>query len=282
MNKKREDNFLNLTGFKDFSKIVTDIEDSRGSTGLYKEIGNQGLNINLNDLIYTSRGIYYLFPDRTIRKVLLYQGERHFRTTDKLDEDLAPTFHIYKCEMVKKHIEEKSKLFKITRRKDGYFLVKDLKFDKNLQRREEMAFYKSLICNSCFVNHGRIVRSSIPKEDFNIKDYLDLGHSDLTFSYNFDDIPIYYKNNWAEIATALKEKKNYTCEKCGIVVARLYAEKFLNIHYTAETIYTKTIDRVKVLCIRCHSEEPGHEFIREKMEYTNFFEVLLNKIPDLE
>jgi len=280
MNDKGEDKLLNLTEFEDLNLVVASIADIRGELGPYKNISEQGVHINnLEDLIYTNRGIYYQFPDNVLKKVLLYQGERHFRTTDKLDEDLTPTYHIYKCEIVKRNIEQRSKLFKIARKKDGYFLIKDLKFDKNLQRKEELAYYKASICNLCFIMHGRIVRTSIPKEDFNLKEYLEPGYSELTFPYNFDEIPINYKSNWKEIANSLKEKKNYTCEKCGIIIAKLFAEKFLNVHFTSEIIYTRAIDRAKVLCIRCHSDEPGHGHIKEKIEYKNFCETTLKNKP---
>lgn len=266
---------IKLTNFVEFDRVIGEISEMRGDLHAIKSIGTEGSFINLNDLIYTSRGIYYLFPDSTLKKVLLYQGERHFRTTDKLDNTIDPSFHIYKCDIVKKQIEQKSKFFKITTRKDGNFLVRDFKFDENMQRKEEISYKKLLICNLCFVMYGKIRRTSIPKEDFKIRDFLEPGYSDLKFTYNFDEIPVGYESNWKEIATALKKKKNYVCDKCGIKIEKLFADKFLNAHFSSEKIYNKHSDRVKNYCIRCHAEEPGHEHIKDKSEYKNFAETVL-------
>lgn len=277
MSDANKKDIQNLTEFSALGSLVDEIAEMRGDLSAIRNLSQQGTFINLNDLIYTSRGIYQVYPDSTLKKILLYQGERHFRMTDKLEDSIDPSFHIYKCDIVKKQIEQKSKFFKITTRKDGNFHVKDYKFDENMKRTEEESQKKLLICNLCFVMYGRIRRTSIPKEDFKIKEFLEPGYSSLTFTYNFDEIPVGFKSNWAEIANALKENKNYKCEKCGIVVEKLFAEKFLNIHYTQEKIYTKYRDKVKMLCIRCHSEEPGHEHIKEKSEYKNFVETVLKK-----
>ncbi len=268
MSEKRD--LIKLTGFDELSASVEEISGLRGAMGVYRELGNEGAFINLNDLIYTNRGIYYIFPDNTIKKVLLYQGERHFRITDKLGDNIDPSFHIYKCDIIKQQLEQRTKLFKITTRKDGKFLIRDYKFDENMKRGEETSYKKLLLCNLCFIMFSRVRRTSIPRDDFSIREFLDPGYSSLTFNYNFDEIPVGYKSNWQEIAASLKEKRNYTCDKCGVRVERLFAEKFLNIHFTTERMYTKSIDRVAMLCIKCHSEEPGHEHIKTKSEYRNF------------
>ena len=267
----------NFTQFEDFSRIVEEFATMRGSIGLYTELGKKGSLINLNDLIYTSRGIYHILPDKTLKKIILYQAERHFRHTEKQEDTNDPTFHIYKCDIVKNHIEHKSKKFKITTRKDGNFLVKDYKFDENMRRKEETHYKKLLICNLCFIMFNRISRTNILKEDFKVRDYLEPGYSELTFTYNFDEIPIGYKSNWQEIAVSLKEKKGYVCEKCKIKIENLYAEKFLNVHFTTEKLYTKFTDKAEVLCLGCHSKEPGHEHIKDRSEYKHFCDFVSKK-----
>ena len=117
-----------ITKFKDFNRVVEEILELRKPLEIYRDLGKAGVNVDLNDLIYTSRGIYQVFPDKAIKKVLLYQGERHFRITDKLDETIDPNFHIYKCDIVKKQVEQKAKRFKTTTRKDGSFFIRDFKF----------------------------------------------------------------------------------------------------------------------------------------------------------
>lgn len=265
---------LKLTKFEELTRVIDGFTYLSDAIGVYKDIGKIGTFINLNDLIYTSRGIYNVFPDNSIKKIILYQGERHFRMTEKLESNIDPSFHLYKCDIIKKQIEQRSKLFKITTRKDGNFMVTDHRFDEHMKRVEEKSYKKLLVCNLCFIMYNRIKRGDFPKEDFKIKDYFDSGHSNLTFTYNFDEIPIGYKNNWQEIASALKEKRNYTCEKCKITIEKLYSEKFLNIHFSTEQIYTKSVDKLKVLCLRCHADEPNHEHLIEKTEYKHFKDYL--------
>lgn len=268
---------IKLTKFQELSKVVDEFERLSAGVRQYSMLGREGRKVDLNELIYTSRGIYYVLPDTTIKKVILYQAERQFRLNDKAEDIPEPNFHIYACDVVKKQIEQKSKRFKITTRKDGLFLVKDYKFDENMKRKEEAQYKKLTICNLCFIQHNRVKRVNIPREDFNVKEFLEPGYSELTFSYNFDEIPVNYQANWQEIAAVLKEKKHYICDGCGIKVEKLYSEKYLNLHYTSEKLYNKLTDKVKVLCLKCHTDEAGHEHIKEKADYKNFLEFMNKK-----
>ena len=261
-----------LTDFAELTKIVEELNDLRAGLSEYRELGNIGSYSKLDDLIMTTRGIFHLLPDHTLKRVIVYQAERHFRMSEKQDDTIDPTFHIYKCDVLKKQLSERTKRFKITTRKDGMFLVKDYKFDELMQRVEEKHYKKLLVCNFCYIMYNRIKRSDIVREDFSIKEYFDTGYTTLTFTYNHDEIPVGYQSVWQEIASALKEKHTYTCEKCGLKIEKLFAEKFINTHFLSEILCKRQIDKVKVLCLGCHAEEPKHGHIKQKPEYQHFID----------
>ena len=92
-----------------------------------------------------------------------------------------------------------------------------------------------------------------------------------------DRISVSYRNSppelfqdspyWRKLSEWLREEKQWTCEKCRINLEDRRSD--LHVHH----IFGKGFNspqHLKVLCIACHVEEPGHEFMKAYPEYKAF------------
>ena len=81
--------------------------------------------------------------------------------------------------------------------------------------------------------------------------------------------PFDYKADWWQHLSCLyREERAWQCEECNI---SLYKHKqYLHTHHIRGTQYNEPED-LKVLCIGCHSEQPGEGHLRLKKEdYQDF------------
>ena len=74
---------------------------------------------------------------------------------------------------------------------------------------------------------------------------------------------------WGALSFWMRNEKQWTCEKCCINLE----DRPSDLH--AHHIYGRGFNspqHLKVLCIACHAEEPGHEFMKAFPEYKAFLE----------
>jgi 5-methylcytosine-specific restriction endonuclease McrA len=109
-------------------------------------------------------------------------------------------------------------------------------------------------------------------ESFSIADFFDFyrkqnilipRHTDATLPINN------YTGDFHSIANKTKHNKNYTCESCQ---RKFDGEdrKFLHVHHKDFAKSNNNANNLKVLCIGCHAEQPGHAHIKGKFEYAEF------------
>ena len=91
-----------------------------------------------------------------------------------------------------------------------------------------------------------------------------------TPSANFKATPpaISHDNDyWWALSTWYRQEQDWICERCGIDLSkRTY---FLHTHH----IYGRSWnvpEHLKTLCIKCHAEEPGHDFMKKLSDYRRF------------
>ena len=79
----------------------------------------------------------------------------------------------------------------------------------------------------------------------------------------------YKANVWKEISRRLKEQVKWRCQKCNLSLRR--HKYYLHTHHIRGVLYNKPED-LRVLCIGCHSEQPGnnHYRLKETRDYRGF------------
>ena len=84
-------------------------------------------------------------------------------------------------------------------------------------------------------------------------------------------IPYVYTQNWNRISTQIKTKKEYRCESCGFKAPDNYHKKFIHTHHINGDKQNNTMDNLKVLCIKCHSDvDIYHKRIKSSENYREF------------
>ena len=74
---------------------------------------------------------------------------------------------------------------------------------------------------------------------------------------------------WNTLSFWLRREKRWYCEKCDInLVDR---QKDLHVHHIFGKAHNSP-QHLKVLCIECHAEEEGHDFMKRDATYTAFLE----------
>lgn len=72
---------------------------------------------------------------------------------------------------------------------------------------------------------------------------------------------------WRDLSFWMRAKKQWTCEKCCINLEDRPSD--LHVHHIFGKAYNSP-QHLKVLCIECHAEEPGHEFMKKDPAYIAF------------
>ena len=68
----------------------------------------------------------------------------------------------------------------------------------------------------------------------------------------------------------MKRERGYTCDACKIVLVAPSVHKFLHVTYTEEAKRKPDTKNVKVLCLRCHADQPKHAAMKSLLEYREF------------
>ena len=77
-----------------------------------------------------------------------------------------------------------------------------------------------------------------------------------------------YSIDWDEISQKYREQQNYTCENCQINLS--HSKKYLHVHHINEVKSDNDFNNLKVLCIKCHAEQPNHEHLKKELDYKQF------------
>lgn len=72
---------------------------------------------------------------------------------------------------------------------------------------------------------------------------------------------------WRDLSFWMRAKKQWTCEKCRINLEDRPSD--LHVHHIRGRGFNSP-EHLKVLCIACHAEEPGHAFMKAHLEYKAF------------
>lgn len=257
-----------LTQFKELLSAVKKfgIYDFSKQIAIKQQIENfkkEGLDSNLSDIFQTdNRELFILLKDGSIRKLVIHIVD----ISSYWHKDWPPPkFHIYKCEQIEKMEKNKKKhRYKISGRKDGtFFLIK----------KDKKGYEPLKICSYCLRDYNNDYESNKTKQTFKIKDYLDKNFiKKEVFKTKMDldicTVPNQYSSCWPEISRKRKEQENYRCEKCHEDLSK--NRKFLHTHHIDSNKRNNIKENLKVLCIKCHAEEPDHSHIKTTPQYKEF------------
>lgn len=77
-----------------------------------------------------------------------------------------------------------------------------------------------------------------------------------------------YTKDFDTIASELKLKRRHTCESCFKDLSQ--DKKFLHVHHIDGIKSNNSISNLKVVCIGCHADEPGHGHMKQLPDFREY------------
>lgn len=79
-----------------------------------------------------------------------------------------------------------------------------------------------------------------------------------------------YTRDFSEISRAVREERDWVCEKCGTSLASPDLRKYLHVHHVDGRKWNNERRNLRVLCIACHSEESDHGHLKSSAQYKEY------------
>lgn len=238
----------------------------------WRRLNTVGLDVPLEDVESAE--------DNTLEykgeKVVLYIRDQQTNIKYKGSSGTGYRFHIADCQTLKNMRQAgRFERYVVTKRKDGKFLVNKINFGDFVTVEEECELP---VCKNClktinYKHYNGKARGGKDKiwENFNLTEYFD------RYSPKFSNIPKHtaktaplsvYSKDWDEVSNSYRKSANWKCEKCKINLMEF--GRFLHVHHKDGNKANNSTSNLKALCIKCHSEEPAHDHMKNSRDYKIF------------
>ncbi len=195
------------------------------------------------------------------QKVLLYIKEQQYNMLD-FDGVITFKYHLAYCKTLN-HMENAGRFKKryvVTQRTDGKFMV-DIIDNMTGDFHQENQLYKMNVCKNCLSKLSKQYCNDnlFTYESFDLQKFLtkyNTQHSKLP-PFRPNNLPKnQYSEDWSTISRNKREKSNYVCEDCNKSFKNRKHD--LHVHHIDGMKYNNDNSNLRVLCINCHSKQPGH------------------------
>lgn len=205
-------------------------------------------------------------------KVLVYIRDQYLR----YDQEIEYKFHMSNCISIKKARRDKGNTrYVISSRVDGIFTVNLINSQKNVVVEKDKK-QKLNVCRNCLSNikyKNYTSKKNHIYNKFSLEEFFKLypGRNDLIRQRYRNDhtanINLYPKD-FKKIADALKKQRGYKCQQCKLDMAD--KKEFLDAHHVDRDKSNNNPDNLKLLCVRCHSDQPSHSHMKTDSRYKEF------------
>ena len=204
------------------------------------------------------------------QKVILYIKQQRYRSA----QFIKPTYkyHLCYCKTLQ-DMESKGKFktrYVVTQRTDGKFLIDAIDIYSGEYLQEDQ-LHEMEVCKNCLKNlHHRYLDDNLFLQDnFKLPDFIK--------KYNTSHIkrPLHtpttmprneYSDNWELLSKKLREEAGYTCKKCKHNFEN--EKNLLQVHHKDGVKWNDSRENLVVLCLVCHSNEPGHNKMKKTKQYS--------------
>lgn len=208
------------------------------------------------------------------RKVIVYIRDQYSKYYSR-----GYRFHLTKCGTISKAFQNRrNSRYVVSLRTDGKFKINLL--DDNIVVRKDL-IEPLKVCKNCLeqINYKEYKDHPYRKkqtifEDFDLAEYFNqFKQSNLNTGHfrNANNAPLnVYNKNFDLKSKTLREQKSYICEECGIDLSKQEHRKFTHVHHRDVDKSNDNLSNLEVLCIECHSNQPGHERLKSNPDYRDF------------
>lgn len=202
-------------------------------------------DITNGTMSFTDDGIFVIGSDGRERQVFLYKKDY------RLEKFGKPRFHICKCSVIEEFIN--IGLFKqhYVRANSEPVPVIDLDDGNRLKEINSLP-----LCGYC--------RKIIKTNATNSTDFVEILQSanDQTDQEDVEVDIFGYTREWESISRAYREKKKYTCERCGLEITDTYDRQYVHVHHKDGNKLNNNENNLQCLCLYCHARVDDHHFQR--------------------
>jgi len=253
---------MEFTDFKEFENIISNIPEIDLTKLTKIKLKRKGIDVKIKEIPFNDQNgeLIYILPNGKISKIAVHISEikEQYKHSYK--------YHIFNCKTLQKmKYDDKEDRYKSNTRTDGTFFM--IMTDRNNQI-SFRGYYALDICGYCRTEY----RKKYNKDYTNLKEYynLDLNNLDIwaDIPSDMESAPQQYIKEWREIATNLKIKHNYICQKCGLNLKEY--KKYLHAHHMDMNVRNNHSENIKILCIKCHGREPNHTHITSSQDWKDF------------
>lgn len=208
------------------------------------------------------------------RKVIVYIRDQYSKYYSR-----GYKFHLTKCNTISKAFQNRrNSRYVVSLRTDGQFKINLL--DDNIIVKKDL-IEPLKVCKNCleqinykkYKAHPFSIKQGI-YEEFELEEYFAMfQNSSLSTSLfkNVNNAPLnVYNKNFEIKSKTIRESRSYICNDCGINMSKIENRKFAHVHHRDGDKSNDSQQNLEVLCIECHSNQPGHERLKYSPDYRDF------------
>tara|TARA_B100000575_G_C23051354_1_gene605211 strand:+ start:90 stop:941 length:852 start_codon:yes stop_codon:yes gene_type:complete len=253
--------------------VEFDLNDLNGISMIEIENLKSG-SININNIHEHIDPIDQTFVFKG-QKVILYIKQQKYHSSYFTKPSYK--YHLCYCKTLQE-MESKGRFksrYVVTQRTDGQFLIDVIDAYSGSYIYED-ELYKMNVCKNCLNSlHSKYLNDSIFLYDnFNLSNFIkkyNTGHLKRPLHTASSMPKNKYSENWSLTSKKLRQDAGYECSKC-----QKNFEKnldLLQVHHKDGVKWNDSKDNLIVLCLVCHSNEPGHKKMKKTKKYLKALEL---------
>ena len=274
--------------FTDFSKLrkaikSIGVDNFEGKLLKKLKLGKlEGNTHDMENLVLGAYGIYHL-EKGTLAKVILHITDKAKRWLGQNALELlhneqydAPNlvndlhkYHFTQCTTIESMFRRgNKKRYYMAQRVDGTFCYSIIDDNRVVYKSENQTLY---VCRNCLDTLSSLTVKNYQVGSFKPQEIFDAPVSPLIgtgFDLECHAVPNIYTRDWREIAQKAKEQVNWQCEQCALNLSE--GRRYLHCHHIDSNRVNNRSSNLRVLCVGCHANEPGHQHIKNSADYQNF------------